>query len=363
MRKINFLLGVLAVAATGLLSSCDWSDDDSVVNPNVVVPSLGGNTLVVNANVSASFIIEGQTPQNGTTATFAVDGKKAVVKVSASGYESQEVEVNFGENTMMSIDVQLAKAPTNPTPQAEAKGNVVKTEDDAFGEASITVPADVAISVNTTDPFSVVAYPSASNSAQTVEQGVDVSVPALALSCKPEGAQFNPSVKLTANIEGAAGYDFTCVSGGESVPVVVDGNSVSADVKHFSVWSFALKAKVDNVQSREEVVKKGSILLVNGNNPISYTQKYGFTLETSNANALVSNFLVNQFGKAGSINKTVNITSDKAGSADYTVKQAVKTYTFKSGTQTFIAKVYGAVTVTIDRTTSDTSGHSGGTGK
>lgn len=368
MRKINFLFGVLAVAATGLLSSCDWSDNDE--DPNVIVPSLGGNTLVVNANVNASFKVEGQTPQNGTTATFAVSGDKAIVEVSAAGYLTQNVEVNFGENTMMNVDVQLVKASTNAKTQEEAKNGTLVENDEANQdatdiEASISVPANVEISnVEATALFSVVAFTPAAVGAQNVNQGAEVSVPALSLNCEPSGAKFDGApVTLTATAADAAGCLVACVNGGESVNATVNGNSVSAKVTHFSVWSFVLKATVENVQPGEDVIKKGSVLLSNGKSTISYTQKFGFEASDVQNGGLISNFLVNQFGKAGSINKSVEISADKAGSADYTVKQNVKTYTFKSGDRRFIAKVYGKVTVTIDRKTTDTSGHSGGTGK
>lgn len=366
MRKINFLFGVLAVAATGLLSSCDWSDDDSVANPNVVVPSLGGNTLVVNANVNATIKVGEQT-KTGKNATFAVDGTKTTVKVSASGYLDQEVEVSFGENTMLSVDVQLVKASKNNVAQSDASNAPVENDDENQGatgiNASITVPANTKVE-GSADPFSIVAYTPAEAGGQNVNEGANVELPVLALSCTPSGATFDKPVTLTASVKDAAGCEVVCVNGNETVNATVKSNSVSADVTHFSVWEFMLKAKVTKVvENTDELIKSGSILLANGKNTITYTQKYGFEATGVQNGGLIANFLVNQFGKAGSVSKSVDVTSDKVGSANYTVKQAVKTYTFQSGSKEFTATVYGAVTVVIDSTTPDTSGHSGGTGK
>lgn len=366
MRKINFLFGVLAVAATGLLSSCDWSDNDE--NPNVTVPSLGGNTLVVNANVNAKIEV-GDQSQTGTTAAFAISGEKAVVKVSATGYEPQEVKVSFGENTMLSVDVQLVKASTNKVSQSDASNAPVENDGvnkQATGiNASITVPANTTVT-GSSDDFSIVAWTPAEAGEQNVNEGANVELPVLVLSCTPSGAIFDKAVTLTASVKDAAGCEVVCVNGNDTVNATVSSNSVSADVTHFSVWEFMLKAKVTKVvENTDELIKSGSVLLVNGKSTITYTQKYGFEATGVQNGGLIANFLVNQFGKAGSISKSVDITSDKAGSANYTVKQAVKTYTFQSGEggRTFTAKVYGAVTVKIDSTTPNTSGHSGGTGK
>lgn len=87
MRKFNFIFGVLAVASAGLMTSCDWSDDDDKdLAPNVSVPSLDGKTLVVNTNVDkASIKLNNDTPKSGKSATFAVSGNTATVTVSAAG--------------------------------------------------------------------------------------------------------------------------------------------------------------------------------------------------------------------------------------------------------------------------------------
>lgn len=367
MRKINFLFGVLAVAATGLLSSCDWSDSeiDAEVKPEVSTPSLDGNSLVVNTNVPASITVNGET-KAGQNATFAVSGDAAEVKVTAAGYTEQTVNVKFGENSMLSIDVQLVKESTNKVAQSVAKGTTVtndtENQNSTSIDASIVVPEDVVISENTTDEFSVVAYTPAETGEQNVNVGSDVELPVLALSCTPSGAKFSSPVTLTASTKDAEGCEVVCVNGDESVTATATANSVSAEVDHFSVWNFVLKAEVVKMDESVEV-KTGSILLAVGKNTITYTQKYGFEATGAQNGGLISSFLVNQFGKAGSITKSAEITSDKVGSADYTVKQAVKTYTFKSGNKTFTAKVYGTVTVTIDSTTPDTSGHSGGAGK
>ncbi|MCM1312163.1 MAG: hypothetical protein NC206_01560 [Bacteroides sp.] len=374
MRKINFLFGVLAVAATGLLSSCDWSDDDAVLNPNVTVPSLGENTLVVNTNVSATVKV-GTQSKTGTATTFAVSGTTAKAEVSAAGYTTQNVEVTFGENSVLSVDVQLVKAVADKdkVDQAVAKGTSVQNGNDNKTATGVTATIEVPASTTLTgseEGFSVVAYTPAEAGEQNLNQDANVELPVLALECTPSGASFTEPVTLTATTTDAAGCEVVCVNGTESKTATVsaDGKSVSAQVDHFSVWSFVLKATVTKVvQEQDETIKSGSILLANGKNTISYTQKYGFEATGVQNGGLIANFLVNQFGKAGSVSKSVDVTSDKTGSANYTVKQAVKTYTFESGKgstkRTFTAKVYGAVTVTIDSTTPDTSGHSGGSGR
>lgn len=367
MRKFNFIFGVLAVASAGLMTSCDWSDDDDKdLAPNVSVPSLDGKTLVVNTNVDkASIKLNNDTPKSGKSATFAVSGNTATVTVSAAGYSTQTVEVVLGENSMLSVDVNLVKASSITKTQEEAKGSSVSNDSENVRtsgvNASIAVPQDAEI--RGTGDFSIVAYVPAGADRSDLKNNDNVELPVLALECKPDGANFPTTpVTLTASIIGANGCDVVCKNGDDEITATTNDNSVSAEVSHFSVWSFVLKAQVVTVNDEEET-KKGSILLANGNNTINYTQKYGYEVVSGVSGSLITNFLVNKFGKAGSVKKSVNITSDKVGSADYTVKQAVKTYTFKSGTKEFRVKVYGALTVTIDRTTSDTSGHSGGGGK
>ncbi len=374
MRKFNFIFGVLAVASAGLMTSCDWSDDDDKdLAPNVTVPSLDGKTLIVNTNEKATIKLQDGSSQSGTkSAKFDVSGNTATatVTVSAAGYLTQTVEVTFGENSVLSVDVNLVKASSITKTQEEAKGSSVSNDFEnvqASGvNASIGVPQNVEISGSTGD-FSIVAYVPAEADRSDLKKNDNVELPVLALNCTPDGADFSQSVTLTATTDDAKGCEVLCVSDKEGeAPIIAtvdpNGTSVSAKVGHFSVWRFVLKATLRDVTTKEEVIKSGSMLLAKGNNTISYTQKYGFESKVQNG-GLIANFLVNQFGKAGSISKSVNITSDKVGSAEYTVKQATKTYTFESGNRRFTATVYGAVTVTIDRTTSDTSGHSGGGGK
>lgn len=279
----------------------------------------------------------------------------------------QTVKVVFGENSVLSVDVNLVKASSITKTQEEAKGSSVSNDSEnvrASGvNASIAVPQDVTIT-GSTDDFSIVAYVPAGADRSDLKNNDNVELSVLALNCTPDGADFTKPVTLTASISGAEGYDVVCKNEttGKEITATTTNTSVSAAVSHFSVWSFVLKAQVVSVTDDEEI-KTGSILLANGNNTINYTQKYGYEVVSGVSGSLITNFLVNKFGKAGSVKKSVNITSDKVGSADYTVKQAVKTYSFKSGTKPFTVKVYGAVTVNIDKTTSDTSGHSGGGGK
>ena len=362
MKKISLTLAALAMLSVGVFTACSSDDKDPEVTPVVVDTN---NTLVVTSNVSSTFSFAGQT-QTGTTATFTTPQASGTLTVTASGYVKQESEINFSsDNNAARVEVKMVKASTNQVDQAAAKGSTV-TNDNANSSASgasagVEVPASVNITGNTTDPFSVTAYVPAASTAENVSQNSEVDAPVVAVSCTPDGAQFSEPVTVKITIPDAAGCEFECPNSAAGTGVTVSGNTIAAQVSHFSVIPFNLKAKAVSVTEGKET-STGSVLLKNGSNEINFQQRAGFSSSVT-GNGAKYNFLKNSFGNGGNVGKKATFTSNASGSATYTVTQNYKDYTFQSGTQTFTARVYGTATVEITNTTTDTSAHSGGSAR
>lgn len=354
MKKINFMFGAIALVAGMTLSSCASDDETAVVKE---VKAQAAKQLTVSSNVEATFSFAGET-KTGTSATFNTTANSGKLVVTAQGYISQESEINFGENGTASVSVELAKLAANEVDQRAAKGNTVYGAANEWGAvAGIEVPADVEIS-GTNKPFSVASYETTGvidANALTVDQTVSGAV--LTLDCQPSGAKFSKPVTISAAIpEGiSTGFEFVAKNGSDVVPARVEGNTLKADVEHFSPWSFMLTARILRIVSGSELIQ-GVAPVRPGANGIYVPVRRGWIPADRNLNPaagifrMLGSFLRNLFGNPANDQETQQYTVTIEGSRaniTYGVVYRFKDITFISGGQVFTIRVYTGISIEI----------------
>ena len=362
MKKFSSFFASVAIAVLGVLCvSCFHENPKAPTATNGVIPE-GSYTLKLASDIEATFTLGGQS-QTGKVVTFKTSSKTVTVTVSAPGYIDQTVNVTFSDDQKVtSVLAKLVKPSTTKVAQAAAKGTTVSNDATNQSEVvpvSITVPAAVTITGNTTDPFSVTAVPAAPEvfDPEVVASNVGsvINQTALTLVCEPDGAVFDTPVTLSATIPGSAGLAFN-VLGATNVNVSA-ANVVSFDVTHFSEWWIDLQVTPTSVTEGSEQIHSSSLLVSSGQHSVSFQKNIGY--QTSATNNLIVDFLDNTFGKYEKATSEVDFSVDGSGSATVIVRQAYKDFTFTCGTQTFTVRVWGECTPTIT-TTIDTSSHSGG---
>lgn len=361
MKKLKFLLGILTIAAgTSLLSSC-FSDPTFGDNPSVNVPAETEYTVTVNTNAD-------KLTYNGDEVVSpfhpTADGE---LVLSKDGYVSQAVKIALGENKNIVINVDLIETPTSNTSVADANGNTESDTkiDGKNNTSSIVIPAGVQTTGVDGDAnfgigvYSVVAVadePKVEEDVVTNDEAHDV----LVAVCEPSGAVFDEPVTISVAAQNATGLSFQCVNGNDTEEVTVGENTLSAQVSHFSNWTFSLMARVINIETTTETLFDGNILIHTGSNIFNYTAKTG---ASSDRSGIAETFLIGQFGSKANVAKTGTLSATGEGSAHIQVVQDKKIITYKSGNSApFKATVYGAIHVNVLSTTYDTSEHSGGAG-
>ncbi len=363
MKKIKLLLGVIALTAgTGLLSSC-FTDPYVGVPPEMTMSVDNGYTVKVYTNVAAKLAYNGAAVSQTFSPT--TDG---ILEVSANGYVTQAIPVRLGSIKNITLDVTLIQIPTSDVKVSDANASsttvtVGNSEENVsqVGQASIVIPGNTQTEgVDPNSSYGIGVYNVTGTATSEPVEGQVVNTDILVAVCEPSGATFDSPVTITVPAPNAAGMAFTCYNGNETVAADVQSNSVSAEVNHFSEWRFMLNASVSGISTSQETIYDANILVEAGNNQIRYM---AYTGVTSSISGVAETFLLSQFGsKARRIEKVGNIAASAKGSAHVRVTQEKKVITYKSGSVTFTATVYGAITVEIVDASYDTSGHSGGRG-
>lgn len=359
MKMFKFLLGILTiVASTSLLSSC-FSDPTFGENPTVVPPSVETEyTVTVNTNAD-------KLTYNGDEVVSpfhpTADGD---LVLSKDGYVEQTVKIALGENKNIVLNVTLIETPTSNTSVADANGNTESDTkiDGKNNTSSIVIPAGVQTTgVDGDANFGIGVYSVVAVAEEPKVEEEDKAHDVLVAVCEPSGAVFDEPVTISVAAQNATGLSFQCVNGNDTEEVTVGENTLSAQVMHFSNWTFSLMARVIDIQTTTETLFDGNILIHTGSNIFNYNAKTGVSSDRS---GIAETFLIGQFGsKLANVAKTGTLTATGEGSAHIQVVQDKKIITYKSGSNTtFKATVYGAIHVNVISTTYDTSEHSGGTG-
>lgn len=386
MKKIKFLLGMLTIAAsTSLLSSC-FTDPTFGEAPNVPAPVEEAEyTINVTTNVAAKLSYDGIEYNNGGQNFEFKATKNSDLVVSANGYVSQTIPVTLGSNKNIAINVTLIKTPVNPDgiTIGDANNNttseITVTNDSenqtaSGGKATIVIPANVTEKggMDSDAEFGIGVYKTVSVGEEPTkeDEGKEEAYDVLVAVCEPTGAEFDNAVTITVPTDGAAGLSFRCTNGGDvasNVKVAADGKFISADVMHFSNWTFSLLAKIVSVTTEQVTLFDGNILVKGGANPFNYNAfGPGAVLSGSGASrGIIQTFVASQFGSVSTgskVARTNTFSSTGTGSAHIRVVQEKKTINYNSNGVTFTATVYGAVKFDVISVTPDTSEHSGGNG-
>lgn len=363
MKKIKFLLGAIALmAGTGLLSSC-FSDPNVGIPPEMTTTVDNGYTVTVNTNVAAQLTYNG----SAVSQTFSptADG---TLTVSANGYVAQTIPVHLGATKIITIDVTLIKTPTSTVKvdDTNASSSDVTIGNSAenvsqVGQASIVIPGNATTSgVAGTSAYGIGVYNVTGTATADPFEGQDINADIMSAVCEPSGATFDTPVTITVSAPNAAGMEFTCRNGNETVATDVQSNTVSAAVSHFSEWKFVLNARVLSVSTSQETIFDASILAEAGNNQVRYM---AYTGVSSSLSGVAEMFLLSQFGsKVKRVERVGNLNAAAKGSAHIRITQEKKTVTYQSGNVIFTATIYGGVTMELVDATYDTTGHSGGRG-
>lgn len=389
MKFVTMATALVAVSMT--LSSC-WRADDAVELPTEVKDVAAEQfSVVASANAEATFTVDVQATKKDATdkksALFTeIDNSNKTVKVTATlvnpaGFveSTQTATVNFsGSMRSAVVAFDFAKASTDIKTQAEVAAAttdvVVKSETTNDIKADMTIPAGVEVTGNTTDPFSVTAYESTPSivDADDIKVGQplttsDEESKVMVLDCTPSGATFSEPVTLKVFVgTELAGEEITVENNGEKLTGVVqpDGN-VEFKVSHFSQWNVLFIPIVAKVEKHSvNIASMSGVSVSRGKNTYKFNKRVGVNYS---ATGLMEMFITAMFGEkelAGGIEDEGSFDATDAGTATIKVDQNYTDYTFRFGTKTFTATVWGGTVSTINIVGggSGSNAHSGGSG-
>ena len=322
-----------------------------------------------------------------------------------TSFETYSQTINFGKADALEVVVPAIRKATQTmnmaTATADASGNFVVTNDtenqndkqfgaDNSNASEAQIAAEIVVPATTTkqdgsavnEDFSIVVFTPEQTTNTTNEdalvEGKSVNEKVLGIKCEPDGVKFNAPVTVNVTIPEASGYNLSLKH--ETTGEVLDaqngklsdkGNDVfSAQVPHFSTWLYFINAKITKIESVIEKADEGTTEVANGGKSrISYKKNVGYEV-IGNAPAVIKQYLASVFSvKKRQINSTFSFTAPASGTATWFVNQAVRTYSFVSGSKSFKVRFYGSVTPQVTYTGNATeeqveeaiNTHSGGT--
>ena len=385
MKKYFYFASLFLFAAMSVFVSCDDDDNPFVQKPNTEVQNdveddkkegedpnpndstrttyvvdnvvfTATNTLAVRSNVEATFTFAGQT-QTGTEATFETTAKTGNLKVTAVGKRDVNMSVSFANTDYQELEVNLI-SPGNVYPAAaveaaaagSAESEVSNGAANAADSDGVTASFNMGGNTNTDVSTAGHDYSVSVFTPEYVETNTDgittnteANEPVLALDCQPDGAVFRAPITMTVDIPGSEGFDIRCVNAENRNDVaisVANGSRRQFTLVHFSIWDIVLNATATVTKSTQAITAEGPA----DAGSLKYAFDYGF--ETQTSSSFVYKYLKKLFGVTKKMSsKSIKFDAVQGGTAKLTATQKVKTYTFRSGNQTFAATVYGKVTV------------------
>lgn len=401
MKKINFLLGVAAVASTAFLTSCfssDGSDETpSAPQVDVEVPEVPYVIQLPYATVNgqvADDINVDYSPKSGlkegTVVTFTATAEQAGVYTT----DVQTKKITLGSNkniasvvfqfTVKPVTVELAEsvseiiaaipgveegtaitdiedevlaelepiviyqgaeisetgASTTVTDETGAANTVVIEEGDedeapiTVGKVEMSVPMTaikdaVSQSADNTAAFSIVVAKANDEKVDQipVEQVEDLQdntsaekpqeVSTLSLVCEPSGVTFTKPVTVKISVPQSDGLDVKGVNGDDEINVAAEGDYITADIPHFSVWDFVLRADVQNYKVSETTTTK-TMSVTAGENPITYESTHSW--KATSSNALVTTYLKALIGSSKKVTSKVSASFKSSGNGKVTYR-------------------------------------------
>lgn len=322
-----------------------------------------------------------------------------------TSFETYSQTINFGKADALEVVVPAIRKATQTmnmaTATADASGNFVVTNDtenqndkqfgaDNSNASEAQIAAEIVVPATTTkqdgsavnEDFSIVVFTPEQTTNTTNEdalvEGKSVNEKVLGIKCEPDGVKFNAPVTVNVTIPEASGYNLSLkhettgeVLDAQNGKLIDKGNNVfSAQVPHFSTWLYFINAKITKIESVIEKADEGTTEVANGGKSrISYKKNVGYEV-IGDAPAVIKQYLASVFSvKKRQINSTFSFTAPASGTATWFVNQAVRTYSFVSGSKSFKVRFYGSVTPQVTYTGNATeeqveeaiNTHSGGT--
>ncbi len=362
-KNFAVLASVAVVAAS--FTSCHRASDSSEETPvtpvveTTVVKS--ANTLVVklsNNIAKAQYNGKDATATSGTVYTWTnADAGGAITVVANAGVNIVPVNpvvVAFGNRNTLVYEIDVQKVSAGESQAAVESGTEVTNDKDNQdsndgAKVSLKLPTGVKPDYKgATGEYSLTLFVPAQKqmAPEDVQEGTPLVVTPYAVNCEPSGADFpEPGVHTEINIEGIEeiGNDGILFQHDDGTPAnrkAVNGNTLSGDLPHFSVWNVIVNALCTG--STEGSVKLAEGNLSKGTNAISYDENCGVKFDVR---GVLATFVKLTFGASyTSVPKTATINAQ--GTGTYVINQKTYTKTFKAGKKTFSVTVYGEVTST-----------------
>ena len=405
MKKINFLLGVLAVSSTALFSSCFSSDGADEIPEAPTVKPVEDKTpyvLVPSSNVDdVRYEWNPTTFEKGTTVTVTAKAETTgkyttdtqTKKVTVGDEKQVSVYFVFTEKPAPApvvVDEDVTEAVTIYQGEKDAKGESNSTdnannaaqsvvideeEEITVGQVSLEIPATAVADAKATaqsTAFSIVVVPAADENIEQVSasnmkdvenatKSEPLEVTAMQAICEPTGAEFKNPVTIAIKVPESDGIEFTAVNGEyKASNCKAEGDVLKMDVNHFSAWDILLVAKIENFQIKESVTTDKQYVK-KGENEISYKSTYGWSTQATNA--LVRSYLVSQLGSSKSRTVVVKAKYESTGEgvATYRVISRTAEFDVKSGRRAFHVVANIGSELEIVYVDAIQPGHSGGT--
>ncbi|MCR5313936.1 MAG: hypothetical protein K6E54_09950 [Bacteroidaceae bacterium] len=285
MKKFGFLLGVLAISASGLLTSC-FSSSGDLNQPNI--PNMDGYKGKVVSTTTTSYI-------------------QAISKVDT-----------------------LAGYATVPK---EASTTLLKS---GWGGILIILSEPDGISKNVTqlsDPSKLSNH--------------EFDAKTIVASCYPDGINFaGNDIRLTLQSEKTRNLDVHCKLDGsetDTLEVTTEDADIYVNLPHFCNWDFYLKGRVEITGIDTLASDTSHTYVKTGDNILSYKARYGYEV-VGKTNPYALSYVKQLLGSDNEI--TTNFTwynsTGKAGWIIYHYIQKVIHFRIVSGSQTFRFNAYGS---------------------
>jgi hypothetical protein len=357
----------MATALTSCHSGEEYQAEETTVVNNVT--QLEARTIFVTANVAAK--VEGvgfNFSATGTNVEIPDAPASGAIKVSATGRQTKTINFNFKDGVILYFDVALESAgqvfsrtDVENNGATVSNGNDNKTDNEGV-EASFKL--DGATNTGATGDYQITVFApaEANTSADNIAKNQSYSETPLAIDCKPDGAVFSAPIKVALNIPGSAGYDVKVKSGNEIATIAQDGDKITADIPHFSVWDVVLNITCGDVTT---TTKEYDAVTADANQgTASIKVDYGYTADAETTNSVLAKKMLKKLFGTPKQEITKKVSWNKVeGTATVKASQAVKTYKFVSGQKNLEITVYGKVTtsVSIETTTpEEVKTHGGG---
>lgn len=371
--NIKFASVALVLGMAAAMTSCHRNSAVEI-EQKANVELVQENTLQVKFTSSvsggATVTYAGQTAtKSGNTYTFnnAAATGKINVTLPSDYVKINPIDVNFGDRKIIIVELTPVKQSTLTVTQNDVDNNNADVTNDTKNQTDFSVKANFNLngskaSYTSNDPYRITVFVQPQEPVEEVKENTEYPAPAYSVDCEPSGTTFDGDgahIELTIDgIDdiGLSGIDFKHTDGSSAKNVAVNGNVLSADLPHFSVWNVLVKAVCTGIESNKIILDRGN--LNPGTHTIKFAQNFGFS-NVDKVTGILATYIRLIFGATASkVPTSGTLKMERAGA--YTVYQEVYTMTFKAGNKTFRVNVYGDISTEVVYTEEPVATHVGG---